>query len=352
MTRGSRVVVRWWRAPSDYVTAVQYTRAIGLRRPLELLIGTGSFVYGLAAALSAVYFGSGTGVAFSVPIALGVAATSTLIGAQWLRGVEISERWSLAFLFYSDLSVIVVVLCYADAFTAWPGLALLAANGIYAAFQHDAPAVTVHFVISVGAMIWCAVASLLDGTDPVLVAIRGLVLVPIVTAVPLVVLPGVRMLNADAIGARRDSLTGLLNRRGLVAIASEHVRGGGPVSLLVLDIEKFKAINDAFGHVRGDEVLAQIGAALGSAVPSDAVAARIGGEEFGILLPGDDAHEVAARIHDCTLACPAGVAITVSIGIASTPRLESPDALTALLDRADAAMYRAKADGGRRTAVG
>ncbi|KQS00485.1 hypothetical protein ASG12_06190 [Williamsia sp. Leaf354] len=346
------MVVRWWRSPSDYRTAVQYMRTIGMRRPMEILVGVGSFVYGLAAVFSAVYFRQGTGVEYAVPITLAVAATSAVIGTMWLRGVEMSERGSVAFLLYSDVSVIAVVLCYSDAFTAWPGLALLAANGMYAAFHHRAPEVAVHFLLAVSAMAWCAIDSLLGGTEPVLVAIRGLVLLPIVIAVPLVVVPGIRMLNADAIGAHRDSLTGLLNRRGLLASASDHIRHGGPVSVLVLDIDKFKAINDEFGHLRGDEVLAQIGGALSSAVPRDAVTARTGGEEFAILIPGEDAGEVAAKVHDSTLACRAGVAITVSIGVATTPRLESVDALTALLDRADAAMYRAKADGGRRTAVG
>ncbi|MGU3292757.1 GGDEF domain-containing protein [Williamsia sp. M5A3_1d] len=354
MAWGSREIVRWWSSPSVYRNTVQYLRSVGLRRPIEVTVGLCSFLYGAGAVLSAVYFSKGPGIPYSVPVTLAVAATSLAIGAFWLRGGEVSERSSLFFLGYSDVSVLVVVLCYSDTFTAFPGLALLAVNGIYAAFLHSARAVAGHFAISAGAMIWCAAASVADGVEPVLVAIRALVLLPIVMVVPLVVLPGVRVLNADAIGAHRDSLTGLFNRRGLIASAGDHIRHSGPVSVLVLDIDKFKSINDRYGHRCGDEVLTEFGAALRSAVPADAVTARIGGEEFAILLRDDDTHAdgVAERVHACPIAVRTGIAITVSIGIATAARLESVDALTGLLDRADAAMYRAKADGGRRTASG
>ncbi len=153
--------------------------------------------------------------------------------------------------------------------------------------------------------------------------------------------------------ATRDGLTGIANRRQLdetlAAECRRAAREHRPVSLLMMDIDNFKRLNDGFGHPAGDEVLRRIAAALaGLAHRAGDLAARYGGEEFCLLLPetgGDAALCVAERARAAVAAldlADLGIpGVTVSVGIASAVQT-TPDALVAA---ADAAMYRAKRAG-------
>ena len=153
--------------------------------------------------------------------------------------------------------------------------------------------------------------------------------------------------------AATDQLTGCLNRRTLhdrlAGTLDRAVRLGEPVSLLFVDIDHFKAINDTYGHLAGDEVLATIGEVLvGTPWTAGAAAGRIGGDEFAVILPGADAaaaHDIGRRIHAMvsarTLSIP--VVVTVSVGIGSFP---APAAtLDALFDEADRSLYSVKWSG-------
>ena len=158
-----------------------------------------------------------------------------------------------------------------------------------------------------------------------------------------------------------DPLTGLANRRAfdraLASGISLAQRGAAPLSLLILDVDEFKAYNDLYGHPAGDSVLATIGRVLREAAsrPTD-LAARIGGEEFAILLPGttlDGALRVAKRIHEALGAqaiahagSSASRQVTVSIGATQALPREDADELVA---RADAAAYAAKKAGRNQT---
>lgn len=163
--------------------------------------------------------------------------------------------------------------------------------------------------------------------------------------------------------ALTDPLTGLANRRAfqeaLEAEVARSGRHGRPASLLFLDLDRFKTVNDEHGHAAGDEVLSGFSAVLRRGCRRGDLAARIGGEEFAVLLPMTGrvpATLVAERIRRATEAYPLGltvsVPVTVSVGVASTEELpEAPEA-AGLLRRADAALYRAKADGRNRVAAG
>ena len=153
-----------------------------------------------------------------------------------------------------------------------------------------------------------------------------------------------------------DPATGCLNRRGFAiqmerAIA-EARRRQGDVALLAVDLDHFKQINDRFGHLVGDEVLYEIATMLSEAVSEEGVVARMGGEEFTVLLPWADAEAAGAvaermmtklRTRGC-LALPQGTPVTMSIGIAAE-RIVSSDAGSALRARADEALYAAKRSG-------
>ncbi|VXD03816.1 GGDEF domain-containing protein [Sphingomonas sp. 8AM] len=151
--------------------------------------------------------------------------------------------------------------------------------------------------------------------------------------------------------ATTDSLTGLLNRRAFLeraTPAAEHPRGA---TLLMLDIDHFKQVNDLWGHSAGDRALVLFAGALLDATGGvvGAVPARIGGEEFAVLLPGgsrDDAAalglRIAARVRELRHT-PGAARMTVSIGLAESDPVTPT--LNDLLTGADRALYRAKRGG-------
>ncbi len=156
----------------------------------------------------------------------------------------------------------------------------------------------------------------------------------------------------------RDALTGLANRRSFeLALAREVdrvARSGEPALLLMLDIDHFKRVNDRFGHAAGDAVLRSVATALVDSVRPMDLVARVGGEEFAIILPNCAAAfgaTVAERVRrrverSPVMAGPAGTAVdvTISIGGAFAPQwVRSTPALW--VERADQQLYRAKALG-------
>jgi diguanylate cyclase (GGDEF)-like protein len=149
--------------------------------------------------------------------------------------------------------------------------------------------------------------------------------------------------------ARKDPLTGLANHRHFNEVLETELEVAGAegtsVALGVLDLDHFKQINDVHGHPFGDEVLRRAADALRCRVRSRDVVARLGGEEFGVILPGCRPDEAAAIVDRLRALTPGGE--TSSAGIAGWDGAESADALVA---RADRALYRAKR-GGRDRAV-
>jgi diguanylate cyclase (GGDEF)-like protein len=165
--------------------------------------------------------------------------------------------------------------------------------------------------------------------------------------------------------ARTDSKTGLLNvstwEREAESEVSRALRTRSPLSIALLDIDHFKAVNDTYGHLVGDRVLRALTDALSSQLRDYDRAGRFGGEEFVVLLPQTterDAHRIAERLraHIAELRVPVDdredasvVRLTVSVGVAGMDGTEGE--LTALLAAADAALYYAKETGRNRTHV-
>jgi len=149
-----------------------------------------------------------------------------------------------------------------------------------------------------------------------------------------------------------DPLTGAFNRRGLM----RHVDPlSGPAALILLDVDHFKDVNDRFGHQVGDVVLVELVTRVQAMLRDDDLLARLGGEEFVIVLPGtesDRAHLIAERVRreieaQTITAGSETVTLTVSAGIAAVAAGRSTDAAD-LLHRADTALYEAKRRGRNR----
>jgi diguanylate cyclase (GGDEF)-like protein len=150
---------------------------------------------------------------------------------------------------------------------------------------------------------------------------------------------------------RRDELTGLLNRRGfneLLAAALGEAEAK-PVSLVLLDLDDFKSVNDEHGHLSGDDVLAEVARVLRSAVDDAGPVCRLGGDEFAVILidaTAAEAEAVSDRIHEAlastvVIVSTGEVRQRASIGFAGTDAIVSPT-IEDLMREADRAMYATK----------
>jgi diguanylate cyclase (GGDEF)-like protein len=166
--------------------------------------------------------------------------------------------------------------------------------------------------------------------------------------------------RAAEASAATDPLTGLPNRRyfdEFSALMAGRRRVGDAVAVLMIDIDKFKSLNDTYGHPVGDQVLKAVATAITTAVRDQDVPARIGGEEFAVLLrnPGPDvAIEIGERVRqavrDLDLGSIGVPGVSVSVGVANATNAAEP--IKALLDRADQALLRAKRAGRDRVIAG
>jgi two-component system, cell cycle response regulator len=166
-----------------------------------------------------------------------------------------------------------------------------------------------------------------------------------------------------------DFLTGWHNRRYLQQRMKEELaraqRRGGTIACLMIDIDRFKAVNDGYGHLAGDNALKEVAQRVDTQIRSMDTAARFGGDELAILLPDASAAEAATlaeRIREVIAAVPFALTaevertLTVSVGVASLSPGRHETDLKAVADRlladADAALYRAKAMGRNRVQMG
>jgi two-component system cell cycle response regulator len=155
--------------------------------------------------------------------------------------------------------------------------------------------------------------------------------------------------------AMLDQLTGLYNRNGLKEFASKYFSEAStqdvPVSVLIIDLDHFKTVNDSHGHTAGDGVLAKSGEMLKQACQEGDLAARVGGEEFVLILANCGVEEAAKRAEsirrDLEKLKPDGIPLTTSIGVTSRP-LGKDVKFDDLFKVADRAVYEAKAQGRNR----
>jgi diguanylate cyclase (GGDEF)-like protein/PAS domain S-box-containing protein len=161
--------------------------------------------------------------------------------------------------------------------------------------------------------------------------------------------------------ATLDPLTGINNRRAFFELAHHEVvrflRTGRPLSMMMIDIDDFKCINDAHGHATGDRVLQAVASLLKNKTRALDIIGRIGGDEFAVLLPDTDKYEsmevgyrILKGIHETTIESKTEtIRVSLSLGIRQIPQYQAD--LDLLLEQADQAMYQAKKKGGDRIEV-
>ncbi|WP_147251810.1 diguanylate cyclase [Blastococcus sp. TF02-8] len=159
------------------------------------------------------------------------------------------------------------------------------------------------------------------------------------------------LIRTQELLASTDPLTGIPNRRlfmDRVSGAVEAAAWGHAAVVLLVDLDRFKQVNDAEGHGAGDALLTAVGVALGGAVRETDTVARLGGDEFGVLADvtaGFSAAQLAERLREAVATAGARHGVTASVGVAE---IAPGDDIEDLMHRADVAMYQAKTGGGDR----
>lgn len=216
-------------------------------------------------------------------------------------------------------------------------------------------------------------ATLVSALASIVMVVTLMTNTPVVSPLPLIALfqiavVGCMLAARDEISRKVDELsiladsdpaTGCLNRRGFARVLDDTIasaRGGRQeIALLSVDLDHFKQINDRFGHNVGDVVISEVAATLADIVGNDGIVARLGGEEFAVLLPDADAEfaGVMAERMLARLRCQdiggvrKGTYVTMSVGIAAERIAPDGDG-AALRARADEALYLAKRTGRNR----
>jgi diguanylate cyclase (GGDEF)-like protein len=229
------------------------------------------------------------------------------------------------------------------------GVAIL---GGYAAFFHNTKAITVVVVFGIAAGAVCAIR--VAAADGWVVATAGLWLViELNLAVPLAIQAVVRTLGADVVRSDQDPLTGVLNRRAFYERATTLLTSPGHdlhLVVVMIDLDKFKKLNDAYGHLAGDQALTAVGWVLRETSSSSAIIGRFGGEEFIVIdaVSAEVAERMPAQL--CTAIAASPHPVTASVG-AAIVRWGCGSSMEDLIRSADAAMYAAKRAGGNQARI-
>jgi len=344
----------WWRQSDHYDWLSGYLAARGMSTPTRALMAfiVASFALCLAALLA-----SRDGPCGTVQVAMTWVAVAGGVGGAvlWMW------RWptrlqALAFAMVVNTSIALACLAHPNPLAALTGCIAFATSGAYIAFFHPTGLVLYNLVVAAGVGLIEALRLTVAG-HPALAGVDLWLVVQVNIALPLAIQILVRALGADLVGADRDPLTGLLNRR-----AFQHKTLGlilarrsldAYLAVAVIDLDNFKALNDKHGHTAGDQALVHVAQALLATAGYTTVIARSGGEEFHIANTSatKDPTALAQRICAAIAASPARV--TASIGTACA-RLgdHTNDSHQSLIDElvsaADAAMYQAKRRGGNQ----
>lgn len=346
-------IAEWWNELDRFDEVTRFLRDRGLLRPARTLLG----VVAISSALVPISFLLG-----STPRAATVAAGALAIGLCGAMTWISLKRWPTRR--QSLLSISAGIACVAGWSLAQPtptlavlACAALAVTGGYVAYFHNFRMMLLNSAVAAAVL---AVGSVrLARHSDVATALASFWLVcMLVIAVSLAIRGMGKAMATFASRSDEDPLTGLLNRRGFFDVLSrglaERPAGGDHyLSVLLIDLDDFKRINDTYGHAAGDRALLDVADLLHEHAPSGAAVCRCGGEEFLIAFQSNTptVNRIAARLCDAIRAW-GFVSASIGAAAAQLPAGLSQQAavefIDGLIQTADLAMYEAKRNGGDR----
>ncbi|KWX62490.1 GGDEF domain-containing protein [Mycobacterium sp. NAZ190054] len=352
----------WWSTPVDYVAHVQYFAKRSMAGAVRVMIGLG---IGLIAVISMAILPpwvDSTSLASAVVVALFAVLTLFWAGVWCFRPWP-SRSMSLAFVVSCDIGIALVALHDPTWLSGLFGFNTFALISVYLLFFDGPKVLALHilWILMSTTVFAVRVAPEVDVHGAAFAASTLAAVAPVVVT-PLGIQLGVWNLRNDANESVTDPLTGLLNRRGLHLLFGELLRDrpadGRYLGVMVVDLDRFKDVNDTFGHATGDEVLIRTARRVESVVPSSALVARLGGEEFiviDIAEPGQT-QRITERVRSA-IAAPADHApVTASIGAThaalatfTAPGADPTALLNTIIGTADDALLDAKRHGGNIT---
>lgn len=339
---------QWWQRPDRYEWLSAYANNRGLQPYTRIAMGL-VVIGGSAVVAAMIWSPAGPTGTVGVAISVFVVALTALIALAWL------VRWprrteSIALVVLLDICITAACLVQRDPKAGALGCFIFAILAGYVAFFHT-PRFLVTVVLTTVAVAAICGARLAAQGDVALGAcvVGGLTVNTLVLPISIQLL--VVLLGDDSAVAHLDPLTELPNRRGFERAVQPLLAqqdGTASISVILIDLDNFKRINDTRGHAAGDRVLMDVGEILLQLIPDHTVAARIGGEEFVVAALSTDhtaALRLAERIRLDIAAKPWRT--TASIGVAHAPT-GTVSQLDQLLVSADNAMYTAKRAGGNQ----
>lgn len=346
---------QWWNQPDHYQWLSGYLAYRNARDFTRKMMGLIVVVLGVVPALM-IFSPSGPPSTLGRAISVVVVACCAAMAAVWFTRWP-SKRESVAFAIVSNLSIAAICLVWPNPLTGLLGCMSFAALAGYVAVFHTSYYLLMVLATAALTAIDCTVEIARAG-DPYLAVVSFLMVTVGVLAVPFSAQVLVHLLGGDAVQSHNDPLTGLHNRRGFYRSVRDLIgpttqQGPPYLTVAMVDLDRFKQINDTRGHATGDRLLVAVGASLQQVTGEKAVVARVGGEEFLVaeVTHDDGADAMAERLRLAVEATSEDV--TASVGVACGA-LDGNDVVNravvkALVEAADNAMYEAKRSGGNRS---
>jgi len=353
-------VRQWWREPVDYSAQVEYFGKRSMARAIQTLIGLGTGMHGVVTLTLILPF-VGTLASQTVVALFGLLQIGW--GLCWCFRPWPSRATSLAFVVSADIGIAAMVQVDASWLTGLFGFNAFAMISVYLMFFDGPKVLAGHaFLVILSSAVFAMQISERTAFSTVSFTLSTVAAIAPVVFSPLGVQLGIWAMRKDAHESVTDPLTGLLNRRGLYLHVEDLLRDSPPgsteVVVVVVDLDRFKDVNDTFGHLVGDEVLIRSARRIKSAVRGSALVARVGGEEFVVVDLADRGVEDRwdfDRIRKA-IAAPAPHEITASVGVTSIslasftePGSNYAAVIDGCIASADRAMFDAKRKGGNAT---